>query len=142
MPEVAAKGALDSAPDRARCEIALAGIESVAHQTCDVVDVMDPDRHQTALHAGGGATVSTLLMQSQADLLGRTLLVSRIADISAVGAAALAFTTAEGGFVPAEDLAPTLVTPSPELSADERTASREAWRGALARAGVRTAARA
>ncbi len=119
-----------------RAEIARAGIDAVAHQVCDVVDAMDPDRRQTALHAGGGATRSPLLMQVQADLLGRTLLVSHNPDISALGAAALAFQTAGIKFAPAADLAPTEVQPSPSFSNEDRVAARTAWRGALTRAGV------
>ncbi len=125
---------LDSATTRA--EIARAGIEAVAHQICDVVDVMDPTHAQSALHAGGGATSSELLMQTQADLLGRTLLVSSITDISALGAAALAFKAAGLTFDPAPDLAPREVHPSPSFSVRARSASRSAWRAALARAGV------
>ena len=125
---------LDSATTRA--EIARAGIESVAHQVCDVVEAMDPTGSQDALHAGGGATASALLMQTQADLLGRTLLVSSIADISAVGTAALAYQAAGFAFTPAEDLAPTVITPTPSFTPADRAAARAIWRDALTRAGV------
>lgn len=125
---------LDSATTRA--EIARAGIEAVAHQICDVVDAMDPTRTQRALHAGGGATSSELLMQTQADLLGRTLLVSSITDISALGAAALAFKAAGVAFDPAPDLAPREVRPSGSFTDQARSASRSSWLAALARAGV------
>jgi len=128
---------LDSATTRA--EIARAGIEAVAHQICDVVEAMDPDASQPALHAGGGATTSELLMQTQADLLGRTLLVSRIPDISAVGVAALAFAAAGVPFAPTPELAPRQVHPSPAMSADARSSARAAWRSALSRAGVTVA---
>lgn len=125
---------LDSATTRA--EIARAGIEAVAHQVCDVVDAMDPIDAQLALHAGGGATSSELLMQVQADLLGRTLLVSSITDISALGAAALAFTAAGVTFTPRADLAPREVHPSASFSREARADSRAAWRDALGKAGV------
>lgn len=124
---------LDAATTRA--EIARAGIESVAHQVCDVVDAMDPDGAQPALHAGGGATASDLLMQTQADLLGRTLLVSSIADISPLGVAALGFEAAGGVFVPGPELAPRVVEPSPTAE-QTRPGRRAAWRAALVRAGV------
>lgn len=119
-----------------RAEIARAGIEAVAHQICDVVDAMDPVGAQPALHAGGGATSSGLLMQVQADLLGRTLLVSSITDISALGVAALAFSAAGVPFVPAADLTPREVQPSSSFSAEARAQSRAAWRDALCKAGV------
>lgn len=128
---------LDSATTRG--EIALAGIESVAHQICDVVDAMDPGQTQSALHAGGGATASALLMQIQADLLGRTLLVSAIADISALGAAAMAFLVAGVPMEPDAALAPRVVSPSASVTEADRRARRAAWRDALARAGVPTA---
>jgi glycerol kinase len=129
---------LDGATSRA--EIARAGIESVAHQVCDVVDAMDPFTLQRALHAGGGATASDILMQTQADLLGRTLLVSSIADISAIGAAALGFEASGVTFEPADELAPTEVRPSEAFTAEDRRASRLLWRDALTRAGVPTPA--
>lgn len=135
--EAAAVGTLtglDSATTRA--EIARAGIESVAHQVCDVVDAMDPLGTQPALHAGGGATSSELLMQTQADLLGRTLLVSRITDVSALGAGALAFRAAGIDVVPADELVPDAVEPSGDFGAEDRAAARAAWREALSRAGV------
>ena len=125
---------LDSATTRA--EIARAGIESVAHQICDVVEALDPTGSQRALHAGGGATTSQILMQTQADLLGRTLLVSHITDISALGAGALAFKAADVEFTPAVDLRPREVRPRDTFTPEARAASRDAWRDALKRAGV------
>ncbi|WP_342372846.1 FGGY family carbohydrate kinase [Propioniciclava soli] len=125
---------LDAASTRA--EIARAGLESVAHQVCDVVEAMDPDATQRQLHAGGGATASAALMQIQADLLGRSLLVSSHADISAIGAAALAFDAAGSRLVPDATLAPRVVHPSDAFSADDRRATRGRWRDALTRAGV------
>ena len=119
-----------------RAQVARAGIEAVAHQVCDVVEAMDPDDAHPALHAGGGATASAVLMQTQANLLGRTLLVSRIADSSALGAAALAFRAAGVPLTPSDDLAPRLVHPDPAFTPDARTAARAAWRDALGRAGV------
>ena len=130
---------LDSATTRA--EIARAGIESVAHQICDVVEALDPTGSQPALHAGGGATTSQILMQTQADLLGRTLLVSRIADISALGAGALAFKAAKVEFTPDVTLAPSEVHPNATFTPEARSASRDAWRDALWRAGVDLPAR-
>ncbi|ETJ42262.1 Glycerol kinase, partial [human gut metagenome] len=44
------------------------------------------------LHADGGATASRLLMQCQADLLGRSVVVSSNAEVSALGAALMGFT--------------------------------------------------
>lgn len=125
---------LDSATTRA--EIARAGIESVAHQICDIVEALDPTGSQPALHAGGGATTPQILMQTQADLLGRTVLVSSITDISALGAGALAFKAAKVEFAPTVDLEPREVHPNTTFTAQARAASRDAWLDALWRAGV------
>lgn len=130
---------LDSATTRA--EIALAGIEAVAHQICDVVEAMDPTKNQDALHAGGGATSSQLLMQTQADLLGRTLLVSSITDISAFGVAALGFNAAGVSFAPQDHLKPCAVEPSDSVTEEMRLQRRASWRDGLNRAGVLRQAR-
>lgn len=119
-----------------RAELAFAGISAVCHQVCDVLDAMDPDREQQVLHVGGGASASTLLMQTQANLLGRRLLVSSIPDISAVGVAALAFRARGIPFVPGADLAPTLVAPEAGFSAADRASARDGWTDALRRSGV------
>ena len=119
-----------------REQIARAGLESVAHQICDVIDVMDPDGAMTLLHAGGGATKSELLMQLQANLLGRELLVAAVADISPVGAAALAARAL--GYEPQPSaLAARSFHPSADFSLERRAAERARWRDALTRAGVR-----
>ncbi len=75
-------------------------------------------------------------MQTQADLLDRTLLVSRITDISALGVGALAFKAANVDFTPDVTLAPREVHPNAGFTPEARSASRDAWRDALRRAGV------
>ncbi|MGC3953125.1 MAG: FGGY family carbohydrate kinase [Propionicimonas sp.] len=134
--EPAAVGTLTGlAAGTTRAQVAWAGLESVAHQICDVVDVMDPDRQQGTLHAGGGATTSDLLMQLQADLLGRDLLVSTVADISPLGAGALA---ARGlGILPRPSTPGRRFTPSEDFTVERRAEQRHRWRTALERAGVR-----
>ena len=122
-----------------REQVARAGIESVAHQVCDVLEAIglagsDAD---AVLHAGGGATASAVLMQAQADLSGRTMLVSSVADISPLGAAALAAQAQGRPLEPRAELSPRVVAPG--RGADDRVAVRAAWAAALARAGVRTA---
>lgn len=118
-----------------RAEIARAGLESVAHQICDVVEVMDPGGGQRLLHAGGGATASDVLMQAQADLLGRDLLVSAVPDISPLGVGALA---ARGlGCSPVPAASSRRFAPDPGFTAARREAERARWRDALTSAGVR-----
>lgn len=100
--------------------LARAAFESVAHQICDILDLVEID----ALHADGGATASELLMQLQADLSGRTVLVSCSPEMSALGVADLA----AGG----RRERPTRAF-RPALTDDERHARREAWHAAVRR---------
>lgn len=57
----------------------------------DVVEALGSGE-LSVLHADGGATASRLLMQTQADLLGRDVVVSANAEVSALGAALMGFT--------------------------------------------------
>jgi len=100
--------------------LARAAFESVAHQICDILDLVELD----ALHADGGATASDLLMQLQADLSGRPVLVSTSPEMSALGAADLA------AGVRRERPARTF---EPAITEDERHARRDAWHGAVRR---------
>ena len=75
-----------------RGHLARAAIDAVGHQICDIVDVIE---RQTAplrlFRADGGATASDLVVQTQADLLGREVQVGEVAEVSALGAAKLAW---------------------------------------------------
>jgi len=75
-----------------RAEIARAALEAIAHQICDVFEAMESDLglRLEALSVDGGATRSDLLMQIQADLLGRPVKRVEIAELSAFGAGAMA----------------------------------------------------
>ena len=55
-----------------RPHLARAALDAVAHQICDVVEEIDEDQPIKVLRADGGATASSILMQTQADLLGAT----------------------------------------------------------------------
>ena len=72
--------------------IARAVLESIAYQTRDVIDAMQRDSGITLqeLRCDGGASVNSLLMQFQADILGVPVEVPRIVDTTALGAAYLA----------------------------------------------------
>ena len=74
-----------------RAHIARAAVEAVAHQICDITDTIPGNL--TSLRADGGATVSDLLMQTQADLLGHPVEAADVPEISALGTAELAWTT-------------------------------------------------
>lgn len=77
-----------------RAHVARACVDAVAHQICDLTErVGVPGTMPRRLRADGGASVSGLLMQTQADLLGHRVEASDVAEISALGAAELAWAT-------------------------------------------------
>jgi glycerol kinase len=72
--------------------IARAALESIAYQTYDVVKAMEADSKISIkeLRVDGGATVNSLLMQIQADILNTRILRPEITETTALGAAYLA----------------------------------------------------
>lgn len=118
-------------------ELARAAFDAVAQQIADVVEAMEGDGRARldVLHADGGATVSELLMQAQADLLARELRVPADAEASALGAALLAAAALGDGEAAtrwAKGAGPARVV-VPQMSERERERHRARWRGALAR---------
>jgi len=110
--------------------VARAAVEAVAHQVCDVVDVLRAEQVPiTLLRADGGASASELLMQTQADLLGLPVEVAPAPEVSALGVAGLGWQAlgqpAVGASRPATRLAPA------EGAAREER--RAAWRAAIDR---------
>jgi glycerol kinase len=110
--------------------LARAAVDAVAHQICDVVEEIDQDQPIEVLRADGGATASSLLMQTQADLLGRPVDVADVAEVSALGAARLGWSR-RGVSVP-----PVAATRSfsAALAEPDRRARRTQWRHEVARA--------
>ncbi len=79
-------------PATRRAHIARAAVDSISHQICDIVDVIEERSGSLRVfRADGGATASPLVVQTQADLLGREVQVSEVAEVSALGAAKLAW---------------------------------------------------
>lgn len=114
-----------------RPHIARACVDAVAHQICDIIDVIDADQGRLGeLRADGGATASALLMQTQADLTGRPVIVTAAPEVSAVGAARMAL---RGRGVDIPDPTPRRIH-EPGITADERETRRSAWRDAVRRA--------
>jgi len=72
--------------------LARAALEAVAFQVADVFAAMEQQTglNFAELRADGGATRNSLLMQFQADILGRPVLRSANEELSAIGAAWLA----------------------------------------------------
>jgi glycerol kinase len=72
--------------------IARAALESIALQVADLVNVLERDAGLpiAELRVDGGAAANNLLLQLQADLLGRTILRPAVTETTALGAAFLA----------------------------------------------------
>ncbi len=79
-------------PDSDPARVARAAVDAVAHQVCDVVEVIDNDSPTplASIRADGGMSSSALVMQTQADLLGRPVEVADLPEVSALGVADLA----------------------------------------------------
>ncbi len=75
-----------------REHIIRAALESIAFQTCDVLNAMEEDTGVTleSLRVDGGASANRFLMQFQSDMIRRPVLRPRVAETTALGAAFLA----------------------------------------------------
>lgn len=72
--------------------IVRATLESIAYQTCDVLEAMEADSliRIRSLKVDGGASANDFLMQTQADMIDTQVLRPRMLESTAVGAAYLA----------------------------------------------------
>jgi glycerol kinase len=120
-----------------RAHIARAALESIAFQSAELLHAMQADtgRAIDALRVDGGATANALLMQMQADLLGIPVLVARVQETTAFGAACLAGIAA--GVWRSEAAVAARWQPGrvfePALPADEAAARLARWREAVSR---------
>jgi glycerol kinase len=117
-----------------RAHLARAALEAVAHQVADVVAAIEQGGGAwiDVLHADGGATASGLLMQVQADLLGRQVRVADVAEASALGVAKLAVRRTTGT-APTDQSTQHGRDVRPALDDQERSTQRAAWTDAVAR---------
>jgi glycerol kinase len=115
-----------------RSHIARAAVDSIAHQICDIVDVIQERSAPLRLfRADGGATSSALVVQTQADLLGREVEVAEVAEVSALGAAKLAWRAlGDGAAWPTASNGRIYL---PILDATERASRRRRWAGEISR---------
>jgi glycerol kinase len=69
--------------------LARATLESICHQSVDVVDAMvaDAELQLTELKVDGGVTMNNLCMQIQSDLLGVDVVRPKVSETTALGAA-------------------------------------------------------
>jgi glycerol kinase len=118
-------------PATTRAHIARAAVDSISHQICDIVDVIEETAPLQLFRADGGATASQLVVQTQADLLGREVEVSETAEVSALGAAKLAWRSLGRESVwPTRSLGRVYV---PIMDSRERRRRRERWAGEISR---------
>ncbi len=124
--------------------VARATLEAIAYQVRDVFDVMqrEADVELTVLLADGGASRNDLLMQFQADIIGRPVLRSVSAEASPLGAAYLAGLAV--GVWQTLDEIEQLPRPrerfEPQQSPQDRNARYAGWQTAVARATLGTTA--
>jgi glycerol kinase len=119
-----------------REHLARAALEAIAYQTVDAVEAMEQASGERLeeLRADGGAVQNEWLMQFQADVLGRPVLVPEIAETTALGAAYLAgIATGAWSLEQIGALWKEARRYEPRMSEDERSTLLADWRRALAR---------
>ena len=122
--------------------LARATLEAIAYQVRDVFEVMQAESGMDleVLLADGGASRNSMLMQFQADIIGRPVLRNLSADASALGAAYLAGLAS--GFWQTLDQIAELPRSrerfEPQMSVEERAARAMGWKAAITRATLGT----
>jgi glycerol kinase len=120
-----------------REHLARAALEAIAYQTVDAVDAMEAASGErlAELRADGGAVANRWLMQFQADVLGRPIVVPEISEITAVGAAYLAgIATGAWSLERVGSLWREVARYEPAMTEDERERLLSQWRSAVERA--------
>jgi glycerol kinase len=110
--------------------LARAALEAIAFQVADVYLAMEADMGADLgeLRADGGASRNRAIMQFQSDILGRPVAAAAAAEVSAIGAAALAF-SGLGISIPGVPAADHF---APEIDAAARKTHRQRWQSAVA----------
>jgi glycerol kinase len=126
-----------------RAHVARAALEGIAYQVCDVFDemILEAGVRDPVLLADGGGSRSDLLMQLQADILGRPVVRNLSTDLSALGAAYLAGLAIGTWKSEAEiaSLSRANDVFEPRLGAAERASGYAGWRDAVSRSVPRSA---
>ena len=121
-----------------RNHIIRATLESIAHQTADVLHAMEQDTGTEfpELRVDGGASANSFLMQFQSDIIGRTILRPRVQETTALGAACLAG-LAVGFWKDRAEVRNCWTVGEryePHMPPEERIAIRRGWQKAVTRA--------
>ncbi|WEK05302.1 MAG: FGGY family carbohydrate kinase [Candidatus Devosia phytovorans] len=109
--------------------LARAALEAIAFQVSDVFNAMEQDMGapMAELRADGGASRNPFLMQFQADILGRSVVTAAAPEVSALGAAALAYSGLGIDMTPV----PAAGRHTPKMAEKDRAAHQERWRTAI-----------
>ena len=109
--------------------LARAALEAIAFQVADVLSAMEADigTPMAQLRADGGASRNAFLMQFQADIIARPVVTASAPEVSALGAAALAFSGLGTTMPPV----PGAESFAPAMAADSRAAHRARWDKAI-----------
>ena len=109
--------------------LARAAIEAIAFQVADVLSAMEQDMGlpMAELRADGGASRNAFLMQFQADVIDRPVATAAAPEVSALGAAALAFAGLDIAMAPV----PAAGRHVPSMAEPERQAHRTRWQTAI-----------
>jgi glycerol kinase len=109
--------------------LARAALEAIAFQVADVYSAMEADMGADLgeLRADGGASRNPVLMQFQSDILGRPVASAAAPEVSALGAASLAFSSL-GIAMPGVPAAGHF---APHMDDATRTAHRQRWQSAV-----------
>jgi len=115
--------------------LARATLEAIAFQTCDVIEAVEADSGVTLseLRVDGGAAANDLLLQIQADLLGRDVVRPAVLETTALGAAYLAG-LATGFWKDGTDVSKNWRVDrrfSPQMATDRRDAMYAGWKRAV-----------
>ena len=121
-----------------KAHFARAVLEGIAYQVRDLAETMEKDAGVplAELKVDGGASVSNIMMQIQADLLGTRVNRPKCVESTALGAACLAG-LATGVFSSTQDIATQWEsehTFEPQIDRQEREKRLVGWRKALSRA--------
>ncbi len=118
-----------------KSHLARAALEAVCYQTVDVVHAMQSDfkAELSRMHVDGGMTKSNLMLQTQADLLGTSVLRPRNAESTALGAAVAAGLAVNVWSSPEQILAnlPVDAEFQPRISDEARNTMMAGWRRAI-----------
>jgi glycerol kinase len=116
--------------------LARAALEAIAYQTVDAVDAMEAasGARLAELRVDGGGTANAWLMQFQADVLGRPVVVPEVTETTALGAAYLAGVgVGAWSLDQVSSLWREAARFEPRIAEEERRALLDRWREAVER---------